>query len=366
MLTYFLWSHSDAKPQEPVWKRDFKAKLIGSDGGEIDSGQAKIAFDRNALKRTHNVKLEYQLPAEHSQPEDVLFKVAGEEVQLGPRITVSMEPESSSEPEATDTLQYKRHLGPQESTAATSHSAVEVNIQVNQPRTKPNPDVYTTSTTAAQETNAFRRVTESVGLKLVKTAKGAAQLIFNAATCIAKAGSTVFEVVWSPSQSASDKISSGVEERLTKDENEPLHVRLHYQCNRRGYPYRLLIVIASGLPPSPEADGECEDGLYAARCTRGKANLKNKLISTRDHVSIRIKPLSQTQTWKMESGKYTYKKTPESKACYYNYHGMGLVPSNSPQPIVEEEWEVLLEVEKNGMPIGNGNTVMVVRRRVSS
>ena len=347
----------DPRPEEPAWKQESKEVSIGPGGGKFSAGQTDVVFSSGAVQQTSKVKLEHRQPSEHSQPRDVLLKAAGEEVQLGDRLTLSVTPESTAASEETETQDFPA--------TATGRSTVELSVEVHQPPTKPNPDVYASSTTAEQDAKSFRRVTESVGLKLVQTATGAGRLIFNAASCIAKAGSAVFKVIWSPSQSASDKISSGVEERLTKDENEPLHVRLHYQCDRRGYPKHLLTVIASGLPPSPEAADEGEDGLYAAQCTRGKTNLEKECISSQDHVSVRIKPLSQTQTWKMESGRYTYKKTPESNTCNYNYHGMGLVPSNSPQA-VEEEWEVLLEVEKNGTPIAKGNMLMVVRRRVSA
>ena len=357
----------DAASRDPSWAREVsEERLIGADGGSVAAGNAKLSIDRDLLQTTHSVKIEHQQPAEGQQLDDALVRIEGEEVQIGDRVTVSIRAQSLND--ATVTGDHGDKGAERVSTVSTGVTAT-VDFPVVPPASKPNPDLYASSTVEDEQPSQFERVTESAGLKLVKKALGATHLTFNTATSIAtRTATTVYDVVWSSSKFAASKISSAVGQYLSDGESAPLHVRLHYLCDDRGYPCRLLTVIAAGPPPQPEAGSECHDGLYSARCDGGGHNLKKKTISSRDHLRVRIKPLNPTSAWKMESTEYTFSKPPQTIDSHYHYLGMGLDCENFSRSCCARQklWEVLIEVEKNGKPIGNGNTVLTIQRQVGN
>ena len=341
--------------------------LIGADGGEVAAGHAKLSIGRDLLNTTHSVGIEHQRPAERQRSEDALVTIEGEEVQLGDRVSVSIQEQSADT--STVTWYHERQQGIKRTYTASQAASAIVDIPVVPPASKSNPDLYASSTMEDDRPAQFERVTESAGLKLVKMAQGATHLTFSVATTIAKkAGTTVYELVWSSSKFVANKISSAVAQYLSDGDSEPLHVRVHYLCDDRGYPCRLLTVIAAGPPPQPEADGECHDGLYSARCEGGGHNLKNKTISSRDHLRVRIKPLNPTSAWKMESTEYTFSKPPQTIDCHYYHLGMGLERESFSRSssASRNQCGMLIEVEKDGKPIGKGNTVLAIHRQVGN
>ena len=237
----------------PAWDKATGVDLVGPEGGDVVAGPASITFQSGALEQTHSIRIQHQRPSKYQTPEDVLVRVSGEEVQIGDRIVVSIEP------------QMVRDCEVELPTTAVSSTSALVEFPVFQPPSRPNADLYASAAVHGRTATKFERVTQSAGLRLFEKAWGATYLSFNAATGAAsKAVSTVYDVVWSSSKSVAGKISSMVAQHLTNDGKEPLHIRIHYLCDPRGYPCRLLTVIAAGPPPQPEAGTECHDGLYTA------------------------------------------------------------------------------------------------------
>ena len=356
----------DAKPKEPVWKEEeSQITPIGPDGGEVSAGRATIKFRHGALKRVHGVKLQHQRPSERQQPEDVLIKIEEEEVQLGDRVVLSIDPQSTSKLEPTGAQPVDLCTGA--SNAAPKSSDMVVDIPVDVPPSKPIADLYASSQTEEEDASDYRRVTDSVGLKLEDKSRGEKHLTFNAAAAIAgfasKAASTVFEVVWSKSKAAANKASSAVAQFFASDK-KPLHIRVHYRCDSHGYPNRLQTIIAAGSPPQLADKDKCDDWWYTARGDGGEKNLKDKLISCRDHVRVQIEPFNPTPAWKMtKSREYTFTKPPRGTDCNYYYHGMGLF-LDQVQSTAEHEWEVMITVLKNDQVIGKGNSVVLIQKQV--
>ena len=298
------------------------------------------------------MEVRHHRPGQGRSPEDFCHDVEGEAVQRGDLLTIAIDPRKSP---AAGSAEADREV--RFPSARPSAPAAVVSVVTHPPDDDSVPEVFASAHETGQASH-FQRVTESANVNLKKDGTGQTCLTFHAVT---SALLMSFEVVWVCSKSVANQLGSKICQ-LLNDDREPLHIWVHYQCDRHGYPCRLVTVSGAGRPPRPEQDQDLHDGLFTARCARGRKNLRHKFMSSHNSLQVRVRPFRPRSALEFEKVDFSFAKTAERK-CKREYSGVS-VSLGTANAAGEEKWEVSLEVEMDGQMVGESNTLLVIHRQV--
>ena len=171
----------------------------------------------------------------------------------------------------------------------------------------------------------------------------------------------VFELVWVPSKAAANRVGNDIKRWLSID-YVPLHIGLHYRCDPQGLPKTMVTVIAAGEAPRPEPEGELKDGLYTSDHKHGIQSLRNEFVRSTSKVTIKIESHLPSSGLEINPKQleYTFEK---KQVCQRHFKGVS-VPQEKSTIASGGEWTISLAAQKDGLPMGDGNTVLALKQQV--
>ena len=310
------------------------------------AGDAELSVDGNTQHRSSYVQLKYERPSPHQHPSEALHQFDDHTVRIADRLEVYS---GADDGVHSGLRRRKEHSSlPNDQDSGITGA---VGFPVDPTATAPIAEVFEIN----ERANKFCRVTHEIGAKLVGKASRGVRLVFN---IVKKTKASVYQLVWFSSPQAVKSVMEKVAQFLTDDE-QPLHIRLHYQCNALGHPCWLLTVIATGQPPQPKEEEKLEDGMYTACCKEGSCNLSNNFISSRNRLTVLI-DISSTS---IASGKpelrYSFKKGRGKgrNKCIRMFERIA-TPNAVP-------CEVRLRQKVDGYVASGGDSVFVIEYQVS-
>ena len=307
----------------------------------MNTSDASVGFGRGHLDQTYEVSLLHQQVPDEQSPGSFL----GED-KWHRSDTLSL----SFQPTDLDTA------GQGQGSVSSSGRPPMASIAVQQPFGL-EPVLYRCTTGQLNQPTDYHRT--RAGFQPSSTAtKG--RVIFQVQPMM----NAVFELVWVSSEAAANRLRKELK-RLLSIDYVPLHIGLFYRCDSQGLPETMVIVIATGEAPRPEPEGELKDGLYTLVPVHGIGNLHNKFVRSRSHITIRIKSYQASTGLEFDQGRYeyTFGKKMQAQVCHHHFVGVSVLQEKSTIPD-SGEWKISLALQRDDLQIGDGNTVLVMRKQV--
>ena len=308
----------------------------------MNTSDASVGFGRGHLDQTYAVSLLHQQVPDEQSPGSFL----GED-QWRRSDTLSL----SYQPTDLDTA------GQGHGSVSSSGRPPMASIVVQQPLGLTEPLLYQCTTGQLNQPTDYHRTRARFQPSSTAT-KG--RVIFQVQPMM----NAVFELVWVSSKAAANRVGKDIK-RLLSIDYVPLHIGLHYRCDRQGLPKTMVTVIAAGEAPRPEPEGELKDGLYTSDHKHGIQSLRNEFVRSTSKVTININPHLPSSGLKFDSEhaqlEYTFEKI---QVPQHFFKGVSVLPEEKATIPGDGEWEISLAARKDGLPMGKGNTVLALRQQV--